>query len=211
MTIASVLAGAKIVPVLTIRDANTAADLARALDDGGLHTIEVTLRTAEAEAAIEKIRSALPDMVVGAGSVMNPHDARRSVAAGATFLVSPGFSLDTVAEATHLGVPHIPGVATATEVQTAWNAGVGVVKVFPAEQIGGAPLVNSFASVWPDLQFMPTGGINHSNAADYLRLRSVLAVGGSWMATTVDIEQMNWPGITAAASAAVSLWTDTRE
>lgn len=205
MTIERVFDGVGVLPVLTIHDASIAVDLARALLNGGLATIEVTLRTPEATRAIHDIRNALPEVIVGAGSVMNSTDSQSSVAAGASFLVSPGFDRDVVMSAEQDGVPYIPGVATASEMQAAWNAGVRVMKVFPAEHIGGVRLIDSFAQVWPYARFVPTGGIRHNNAEPYLAHPAVLAVGGSWMATPDDIARRDWARITDSAAAASAL------
>ena len=202
MTIEHILDGVGVLPVLTIHDASIAVDLARALLNGGLATIEVTLRTPEATRAIHDIRNALPEVIVGAGSVMNPTDSQRSVDAGASFLVSPGFDRDIVMSAQQHGVTYIPGVATASEMQAAWNAGVRVMKIFPAEHIGGVRLIESFAQVWPHARFVPTGGIRRNNAEPYLAHPAVLAVGGSWMATPDDITRRDWAQITDSAAAA---------
>lgn len=196
---------ARILPVLTVDNPSQAVHLVRALSTGGLNIVEVTLRTDCALEAISQIHRALPEVVVGAGSVMNSHDAVRAVEAGATFLVSPGFDAGAVAAATQLGVPMIPGVATATEMQAASNAGVKVVKIFPAELIGGLSFINALSSVWPHMRFVATGGITPANAGTYLRHPKVLAVGGSWMAPPEDLDQSNWGHITNIAAEAASL------
>lgn len=195
----------RVLPVVTIDDVADAVPLATALVDGGLTAIEITLRTPVALDAIRRVADAVPDVVVGAGSVMSSSDATDAIDAGARFLVSPGFDDGVVDTARAHGVLAIPGISTATELQRAANAGVDVVKLFPAELVGGPRLIAALAAVWPSVRFVPTGGITASTAADYLALSAVVAVGGSWMASKTAVVAGDWATVTRASSDAVQL------
>lgn len=203
-----VLGAVRVLPVVTIDDAAQAVPLARALVDGGITAIEITLRTPVALDAIGRVAAAVPATVVGAGSVMSASDATAAVEAGARFVVSPGFDDDTVATARRHGVRAVPGVATATELQRAANSGVDVVKLFPASLVGGPALIEAMSAVWPSIRFVPTGGITASSAPDYLALPSVVAVGGSWMVPSTAVAAGDWPAVTSAAAHAVRLAED---
>jgi len=180
--LAELLAEARIVPVLTVPDPRTAAPLARALAAGGARCAEVTFRTPDAEQVV-KAMAAQGDLVVGAGTVLTAEQAERAVAAGARFLVSPGLDDEVLDTARALGVPIAPGVATATELMRAIRAGIDTVKLFPAEPLGGRAMLRALAAPFPGVRFMPTGGIDAAALPGYLAEPSVLAVGGSWMAT----------------------------
>jgi 2-dehydro-3-deoxyphosphogluconate aldolase/(4S)-4-hydroxy-2-oxoglutarate aldolase len=190
-----------VVPVITIDDASRAVDLASALAAGGISCAEITLRTPAGLAAIEAIAAALPDFTVGAGTVLTPADASRSVDAGARFLVSPGFDDDLVAYARTRGVLPVPGVATATEVQRALRAGVEHVKLFPTAQLGGRAMIDALAAPFPSVRFLPSGGVTAANAADYAQSPAVFAVSGSWMATRAMIAAGDWATITRLSAA----------
>ena len=170
----------RVVPVAVIEDAATAAPLADALVAGGLPCLEITLRTPEAEAAIRAI-GGRRDILVGAGTVVTPEQVDRAAQAGASFVVSPGLSIDVVRRAEELGLLAVPGVATASEVQTAVRAGLHAVKLFPADILGGLGIVAALAAPFPGMRFMPSGGVNAANAAGYLAHPAVFAVSGSWM------------------------------
>ncbi|MEU5041713.1 bifunctional 4-hydroxy-2-oxoglutarate aldolase/2-dehydro-3-deoxy-phosphogluconate aldolase [Streptomyces griseorubiginosus] len=180
--LAELLAEARIVPVLTVPDPRTAAPLARALAAGGARCAEVTFRTPDAEQVV-KAMAAEGGLVVGAGTVLTAEQAERAVAAGARFLVSPGLDDEVLDVARALGVPIAPGVATATELMRAVRAGLDTVKLFPAEPLGGRAMLRALAAPFPGVRFMPTGGIDAAALPGYLAEPSVLAVGGSWMAT----------------------------
>ena len=201
----SILASTRVLPVVTIDDADDASALARALLAGGLPVIEITLRTSGAVDAIRRIAAEVPDAVVGAGTVTSLDLAVAARAAGARFLVSPGLDDDVVRAAPELGVPALPGVATATELQRAAALGATIVKLFPARQIGGPTLVDAFSAVWPEMRFVPTGGISADDASEYLERPEVLAVGGSWMAPRRAIASRDWAAIEAAARSAAAL------
>jgi 2-dehydro-3-deoxyphosphogluconate aldolase/(4S)-4-hydroxy-2-oxoglutarate aldolase len=195
----------RIVPVLTIDDALDAPGLVSALVDGGLPVAEITLRTSAGIDAIHRAAAEVPAAIVGAGSVTTTAAAAMAIDAGARFIVSPGLDEGVITSAQDRGVPVIPGIATATELMRAMKLGVDVVKLFPAEVVGGAELITALSAVWPDVRFMPTGGISPANAPRYLALSQVLAVGGSWMVPRSAIASGDWASVTAAAVAAVEL------
>jgi 2-dehydro-3-deoxyphosphogluconate aldolase/(4S)-4-hydroxy-2-oxoglutarate aldolase len=179
--------------------------LARALLAGGLPVIEVTLRTAAALDAVRAIAAEVPDVIVGAGTVVKPADVTQAVEAGADFLVTPGTSSDLARALRESGVPAIPGCATVTEAMTLAAMDFPVLKFFPAEQSGGVRWLRAVAEPLPQIRFCPTGGINGENAAFYLALRNVIAVGGSWITPPQAIAAGDFEGITARARAAAAL------
>lgn len=170
----------RVIPVVVLKTMETALPLARALAAGGLPVAEVTFRTPAAADAIRTMATET-DLLVGAGTVVRPEQADAAVEAGARFVVTPGFSAPVVRRCAELGVPVIPGVATATEVIAALDHGLSVLKLFPAEAVGGLPLLKGLAGPFPDVQFVPTGGVSAANMLAYLSLSNVAAVGGSWM------------------------------
>jgi len=177
------LRSCRIVPVVKLPDAAAAEPLGRALLAGGITCVEITFRSAAAEAGI-RILSALPGLLVGAGTIRSVDQARAAQRAGARFVVSPGLRADVVRYALDEGIAVSPGVCTPTEVEQALDLGVKVLKFFPAEQFGGLGTLKAFGAVYPDVPFMPTGGINPKNMLDYLALENVLCCGGSWLAET---------------------------
>ncbi|NUP46244.1 MAG: bifunctional 4-hydroxy-2-oxoglutarate aldolase/2-dehydro-3-deoxy-phosphogluconate aldolase [Catenulispora sp.] len=195
---------ARIVPVLTVPSVAMADPLAEALAEGGLRCVEVTLRTGEAENVL-KTMAAHRELTVGAGTVLTAEQARRAVGAGAAFLVSPGFDEDLVAACWELGVPLIPGAATATELMCAQRAGIGLVKLFPAERLGGLATLEALAAPFPRMRFMPTGGIGADQAAAYLAHPSVSAVGGSWIAPADCLRRGDYSEIRRLAAQAAKL------
>ena len=199
------IANLRVVPVVTIDAVGDGPNLASALVQGGLSVIEITLRTPGAMEALRAAASEVPDAVVGAGSVTSAAAAVAAIDAGARFIVSPGLDDDVVRTAQDLGVPVIPGIATATELMRAAALGLDVVKLFPAEAVGGTKLITALSAVWPDMRFMPTGGITPENAPDYLALGQVLAVGGSWMVPKQALAARDWNFITATAAASLEL------
>jgi 2-dehydro-3-deoxyphosphogluconate aldolase/(4S)-4-hydroxy-2-oxoglutarate aldolase len=194
----------RLVPAITIEDPAAAGALGAALVAGGLHCAEVTFRTAAAEAAMAAMATDRR-LLVGAGTVVRPEQVDRAVAAGARFVVSPGFDAAVVRRCRDLGVAAIPGVATATEIQAALAEGVDVVKFFPAELLGGLPMIKALAGPFPAVRFIPTGGIAAGNLAPYLAHRSVLAVGGSWMVAPKLVAAGDWAEITRLTAEAVAL------
>jgi 2-dehydro-3-deoxyphosphogluconate aldolase/(4S)-4-hydroxy-2-oxoglutarate aldolase len=170
----------RVIPVVAIEDASDAGPLGDALAAGGLPVAEVTFRTGAAEAAIRAL-AARPDLLVGAGTVLNADTAKRAVDAGARFVISPGFNPKTVRWCLDQGVPITPGVATPTEVEMALDHGLHTVKFFPAGAIGGLELLKAIAAPYGMMRFIPTGGITPENLGQYLAFPKVLACGGSWM------------------------------
>ncbi|MFJ3668193.1 bifunctional 4-hydroxy-2-oxoglutarate aldolase/2-dehydro-3-deoxy-phosphogluconate aldolase [Streptomyces sp. NPDC090106] len=203
----SVLDLAPVVPVVVIEDAADAVPLARALVAGGLPAIEVTLRTPVALDAIRAIAHAVPEAVVGAGTVLTPEQVRDAVGAGARFLVSPGWT-DALLEAMRAaGVPFLPGVSTVSEVVALLERGVREMKFFPAQAAGGTAYLRSIAGPLPQARFCPTGGIGPANAPDYLSLPNVGCVGGTWMLPADAIAARDWGRVEALARTASGLRT----
>ncbi len=174
------LARVKVLPVLTVFDVRTVETTCRALADGGVSCVEITYRTACADEAIVRA-SQIPGLMVGAGTVLGAEQAVAAAQAGARFAVAPGLSEPVVAAAREIGLPFFPGVATPTEIDRARSLGCRVVKVFPVSPLGGPAFVRSVAAPYPDMRFIPTGGINASTVGQYLELPSVLACGASWL------------------------------
>jgi 2-dehydro-3-deoxyphosphogluconate aldolase/(4S)-4-hydroxy-2-oxoglutarate aldolase len=192
-----------ILPVAVLSDAAQAAPLGEALVAGGLPCVEVTFRTDAAEEAIrEAARN--PDLLVGAGTVLRPDQVHRAVAAGARFVVTPGFSLAVVTACRDAGIPVVPGVSTATEIQMALDAGLDTVKFFPAEQLGGVATIKALAAPFRSVRFIPTGGVNTGNLRDYLSQPAILAVGGTWMVAPDLLAAGKWDEVTTLTAAAVS-------
>jgi 2-dehydro-3-deoxyphosphogluconate aldolase/(4S)-4-hydroxy-2-oxoglutarate aldolase len=172
-----------VVPVITIDRPQDAVPLARALLNGGIGCAEITFRTASAEEAIQRIGGECHEMLVGAGTVLTVQQAEQAIRAGAQYIVAPGFDAAVVEWCLGNGVPVLPGVATPTEINMALARGVKLLKFFPAEEIGGVRMLKALRAPYQEVQFIPTGGINARNLAEYLALPNVVACGGSWMAT----------------------------
>jgi 2-dehydro-3-deoxyphosphogluconate aldolase/(4S)-4-hydroxy-2-oxoglutarate aldolase len=196
---------AGIVPVLTVATADDAVNIARALARGGLDLIEVTLRTPGAVDAIRRIRNEVPAATVGAGTVLTPELGEEAIAAGASFIVSPGMTPRLIEAADRWPVPYLPGVATVSEAMALFDLGYKVLKFFPAEPAGGAAYLKALVAPLPGVLFCPTGGIDIANARDYLMLPNVAAVGGSWLAPSKLVTRGEFNAITALAQQAVGL------
>lgn len=181
------IAAQRIIPVLVVGDIASARPLAAALVEGGLPIVEVTMRTPRALDIAREI-AAVDGAIVGIGTVLNSDHCKAAIDAGAAFIVSPGFDQGVIKTAAERGVPAIPGISTISELQRAWNAGVRIVKFFPAGIAGGPPAIRAFANVIAGVRFMPTGGVNMKNLADYLAIDAVIACGGSWIAPPELIE-----------------------
>ena len=180
-TVAEKIAELGVVPVVVLEDAKDAAPLAKALVEGGLPCAEVTFRTAAAEESIKLMTAEYPDMFVGAGTVLTTDQVDRAVAAGAKFIVSPGFDPEIVDYCLEKEIPVFPGCITPSEVAQAVKRGLKVVKFFPAEQFGGVATIKAMAAPYVGLKFMPTGGVNAKNLESYLGCDKIIACGGSWM------------------------------
>lgn len=196
---------APVVPVIVLDDALHAVSLARACVAGGVTVLEVTLRTPAGLDSIRRIAAEVPDAVVGAGTVVSVADVERVARAGARFVVCPGFDLSVVSAARDRGLPILPGVMTPSEAMAALAENLTVLKFFPAAAAGGIPMLQALAGPFPSLRFCPTGGIDARNAADYLALPNVVAVGGSWLTPASAIAREDWAAITTLARAAAAL------
>jgi 2-dehydro-3-deoxyphosphogluconate aldolase/(4S)-4-hydroxy-2-oxoglutarate aldolase len=202
--VAEVCALAPVIPVLVVEDAAIARDLAQALVSGGLPALEVTLRTPAALDVIREMR-AVPGGVVGAGTLLTPGDVAAAKAAGALFGVSPGATDRLIDAAEEIGLPLLPGAATATEAMRLLERGYSVQKFFPAEAAGGARALKAIGAPIPQVKFCPTGGVTLDNAPEYLGLSNTLCVGGSWVAPKELVEARDWDGIEALAREAAAL------
>jgi 2-dehydro-3-deoxyphosphogluconate aldolase / (4S)-4-hydroxy-2-oxoglutarate aldolase len=195
----ALLRGLRLLPVVTIDDPAQAVPLARALLAGGVHAIEVTLRTPRALDAIRALAQDAPEMLTGAGTIRTPSDAEESIKAGARFLVSPGAPPNVTDAFRALGAPALPGAATITEAMRLFDLGFGVMKFFPAEANGGAPVLKAWSEPCPELLFCPTGGVSLDKAPTYLSLPNVPFAGGTWIASRDAIAAGDWAGIEANA------------
>jgi len=195
--LATLFRQARVIPVLTIERLEDAAPLARALVAGGVHTMEVTLRTPVAIDAAKAIIAEVPDAIVGIGTILNADDLARAHALGVQFGISPGATPDLLKAAAASALPFAPGIATASELMQALAHGFDFVKFFPAEQSGSIKALRALAGPFPSARFCPTGGIGEANAAIWLAEPNVLAVGGSWLCPADDVRSGNWAGITA--------------
>ena len=193
-----------IVPVIAIDDAKKAVPLAKALVAGGLPVAEVTFRTAAAEEAMRAIVREVPEMLVGAGTVLTHEQVDRALEAGARFIVSPGFNPDTVQYVLSKGALMVPGTATPGEMEQAMSMGLDVVKFFPAEQNGGVAKLKAVAGPYTNLRWMPTGGVNAKNLMDYLSFNKIIACGGTWMVKKDLIEAEKWDEIERLTREAVN-------
>ncbi|MBR9653230.1 bifunctional 4-hydroxy-2-oxoglutarate aldolase/2-dehydro-3-deoxy-phosphogluconate aldolase [Thalassovita aquimarina] len=195
---------APVIPVLVVDDIDTAIPLAEALVEGGLPVLEVTLRTPVAMSVIREM-SQVAGGIVGAGTVLTPEDAENAKAAGAQFAVSPGATNRLLDACEDIGLPLLPGAATASEAMALLERGYSTQKFFPAEAAGGAAMLKSLAAPLPQILFCPTGGISHANAHDYLVLPNVACVGGSWVAPKDLLRSGDWGRIAALAKEASRL------
>lgn len=198
---------AGIIPVIVIEDADKAVPLARALVKGGLPVLEVTFRTAAAAAAIAAIKAEVPAAVVGAGTLLTIEMVKAAMAAGASFGVAPGFDPAVVAAAKELGLPFCPGIATASELSQALSAGAKMVKFFPAEAAGGVKMIKNLLGAFrfTGVTFMPTGGINPANVADYLAVPEIVCCGGTWVVPKDAMASGDWATIEKLAAEASAI------
>lgn len=199
------LKAAPIVPLVQSNNPKEAVMIARALLDGGLKVLEVVLRTDEALSCLRTLTAELPQVQVGAGTVLNAGQAEKAIDAGAKFIVSPGLSKDVVQASHAADIPVLPGIATATELQSTWNMGLRTVKFFPASLAGGPKMLKALSSVFRDVTFMPTGGVNAANLRDYLDIPAVIARGGSWLTPEQAVEAGNFDVMTELSREALSI------
>jgi 2-dehydro-3-deoxyphosphogluconate aldolase/(4S)-4-hydroxy-2-oxoglutarate aldolase len=210
MTIDQIMRTAPVIPVMMIDDVDTAVPLAKALVDGGLKVLEITLRTSAAMDAIKAILGEVEGAVVGAGTVLGPRQLEEVSNIGCAFAVSPGFTPVLLNAATASPCPLLPGAASASEVMQLLERGYDRQKFFPAEAAGGSAFLKSIASPLPEAKFCPTGGINLANANEYLALPNVICVGGSWVVPKNVIAAGQWDRITSLAHEACRLGSPTR-
>ncbi|HEY7865848.1 MAG TPA: bifunctional 4-hydroxy-2-oxoglutarate aldolase/2-dehydro-3-deoxy-phosphogluconate aldolase [Psychromonas sp.] len=207
---AQVFAYSPVVPVMVINHLEDALPMARALAAGGINVFEVTLRTKVALEAIKAIATAMPEAMIGAGTVINTQQYDAAVAAGAKFIISPGYSQKLLEHAKTGSAPLIPGVSTPSEIVTALEFGYDHLKFFPAEANGGAAALKAIAGPLPQVSFCPTGGISPDNVAAYMALNCVATVGGSWMLPNDAIVNGDWAKVTELAKQAVSLMANLK-
>ncbi|WP_309380059.1 bifunctional 4-hydroxy-2-oxoglutarate aldolase/2-dehydro-3-deoxy-phosphogluconate aldolase [Cerasicoccus frondis] len=195
-----------VIPVIVIDHADDAEPLAEALLNGGLNIIEVTFRTAAAADAIERIANKFPEMLVGAGTVVTHEQAQRAINAGSKFGLAPGTDPETIAYFKGKNVPFIPGIMTPSDIQAAYKAGCERLKFFPAGAAGGPKLLKAMSAPYGNLgiKFCPTGGVSLDNMLEYLSMKEVFAIGGSWLATKDQIANKDWSGITQQVKEALA-------
>ena len=199
-----------IIPVVVLDDAKDAEPLGRALMEGGLPCAEITFRTAAAEESIRIMSQKFPDMLVGAGTVLTTAQVDRAVAAGAKFIVSPGINPKVVDYCVKKNIPITPGTCNPSNVETALEFGLDVVKFFPAEAAGGLNYIKAIAAPYTGVQFMPTGGINAENVKDYLKYDRIIACGGSWMVKGDLIKNGNFDKIKELTAEAANIVKEIR-
>lgn len=194
-----------IVPVVVLNDADDAVPLCKALAEGGLPVAEITFRTAAAEESIRRVAKELPDVLVGAGTVLTCEQVDRAIAAGAKFIVSPGFNPEVVGYCVEKGYPIFPGCPTTSDIEKAMSYGLKVVKFFPAEAMGGIKVIKAVAAPYGSMRFMPTGGVNEKNLLDYLSFNKIICCGGSWMVPGDAVKARDWDRIRTLTASAVQL------
>ena len=206
-TAVETLSAIRIVPVLVLNDVDSGLKMCEVLAECGLPAAEITFRTTAAEAVIKAASERFPELYLGAGTVLNSRDLHRAFDAGAKFAVAPGFNPTIVKEAVANGFAFTPGVCTPSEVEQAMEYGCRFLKFFPAEASGGINFLKSLIAPYKHMgvRFMPTGGVTTANVADYLAVKEIVAVGGTWLGKSSDIESGNWDAIRTAVKAAVEL------
>ena len=205
MSISKILSLGPVMPVIVIEQANHAIPLGEALLTGGIKTIEITLRTSAALNAIEQLAKHLPEIYVGAGTILTKENATQAKNSGAKFCVSPGTTSSIIDACNECNISLLPGASTVSEMLTLSEAGFSEIKFFPASAAGGIPFIRSLLSPLPNLKFCPTGGISYETASEWLSLVNVSCVGGSWIAPAKDINDQNFSEITARAKQATKL------
>jgi len=195
----------RVVPLVQSDDPKTALKISEALLEGGLDVLEVVLRTDAALDCLEAIAKEFPHAHVGAGTVLSADQSKEVIRRGASFIVSPGLDTASVKVANDEGLPILPGISTATELQQAWNLGLRTVKLFPASLVGGPKMIKALSSVFRDVRFMPTGGVSATNLTEYLSVPAVLACGGSWLTPADAIAKGDFAAITKLAKEAIAI------
>ena len=204
------VAACGVVPVVVLENEEQAVPTAKALLAGGINAMEITFRTSAAKASIAKVAAEVPEMIVGAGTVVNVDQLHDALEAGAKFIVSPGSDAEVIAQTMKLNVPMMPGVVTPSEIMLGLKLGVKVFKFFPAESFGGLKTIKALSGPFPQIRFIPTGGVNQANAAEYFKNPKIVAVGGSWMVTKDMVAAGDFAGITEKSAAATALFREIR-
>lgn len=199
-----------VIPVIVLQRVADAVPVAEALIEGGIPIFEITLRTAAGLPSIEEVAKRFPDAQTGAGTVLNKAQAEQAIDAGSRYIVSPGWDNGVVETAQAAGIPVVPGVATAGEVQRAYNHGLRLLKLFPAGIAGGIPMLKALSSVFSDIGFVPTGGVSAKNLQDFLAVPNVRAVGGSWLTPAAAIADGRFEEITRLANEARKIAAEVR-
>ena len=205
MDILEKLSLAGLVPIIKVDDANDAVPLCRALAKGGLPVAEITFRTAAAPEAIRLVKENLPEVMLGAGTVLTVEQAKQAVDSGARYILSPGFNPKVVAWCVENDIPVIPGCSCPSDIEAALEFGLKLVKIFPAESLGGVKFLKALSGPYVNMSFAPTGGLNENNMLDYLALPKVKCVGGSWMVPSDAVKNKDWDKITETTQHAVKL------
>lgn len=205
MDMLSKLSLAGLVPVIKVTDAADAVPLCEALTRGGLPVAEITFRTDAAEEAIRNVHAALPDVLLGAGTVLTTEQADRALEAGAAYIVSPGLNPTVVRHCIDKGAPVVPGCASPSDIEAALSLGLTTVKFFPAEALGGLATIKAMSAPYGNVRFLPTGGVNEKNLNDYLAFPKVIACGGSWMVPADAVAQKDWARVERLTREAVDL------
>jgi 2-dehydro-3-deoxyphosphogluconate aldolase/(4S)-4-hydroxy-2-oxoglutarate aldolase len=200
-----ICASAPVIPVLTLENAEQALAIGTALVNGGLKVLEITLRSEYGLSAIKQLKQALPDAIIGAGTVLTPQQYEACVDAGADFIVSPGCTTQLLLHGSQSEVPLLPGIATVSEAMAAMELGYARFKLFPAAVVGGLDFLKAIGGPISQLKFCPTGGVKATNAVDYLALSNVMCVGGTWLTPAALVEQGDWQAIEALARQAAAL------
>ena len=196
---------AGLVPVIKVEDAADAVPLCKALSNGGLPVAEITFRSDAAEEAIRRVHAELPNVILGAGTVLTTEQVDKAIAAGATYIVSPGLNPTVVAHCQQKNIPIVPGCANPSDIEIALSMGINTIKFFPAEALGGIKMIKAMSAPYGNLSFLPTGGVNEKNLNEYLGFGKVVACGGSWMVPEDAIKAKDWARIESLTRKAVSL------
>ena len=210
MSLYKIIENCGVIPVVVLEDAANAVPLAKALLAGGINICEITFRTAAAEESIRQIALNVPEMIVGAGTVLTKEQLKAATDAGAKFIVSPGSDLEVIRYAKELGVYMLPGAVTPTEVMQLIKEDIKVIKFFPAENYGGLKTIKALSAPFPNIKFVPTGGVSLSNLTTYLEFDKIAAVGGSWLCTKDLITNGKWDEITKLSKEAMDIFKSVR-
>ena len=210
MSLHKIIENCGIIPVVVLDDAANAVPLAKALLAGGINICEITFRTAAAEESIRQIALNVPEMIVGAGTVITKEQLKAATDAGAKFIVSPGSDLEVIRYAKELGVYMLPGAVTPTEIMQLIKEDIKVIKFFPAENYGGLKTIKALSAPFPNIKFVPTGGVSLSNLTTYLEFDKIAAVGGSWLCTKDLIKDGKWDEITKLSKEAMDIFKSVR-